>query len=63
MSIACLWLGVGLDLDILGARYRIFLCPGFGMFMWPMMAICVDCFVGISYDTIGLENQVVFACF
>ena len=33
------------------------------MFAWPMMAICVDYFVGISYATIGHENQVVFACF
>ena len=33
------------------------------MFVWPVMAVCVDCFVGISYATIGLENQVVFACF
>ena len=31
------------------------------MFVWPMMAICVDFFVGISYATIGLENQVDFA--
>ena len=32
-------------------------------FVWPMMTICVGCFVGISYATIGLENQVAFACF
>ena len=31
--------------------------------LWLMMAVCVDCFVGISYATIGLKNQVVFACF
>ena len=37
--------------------------PKYGMFVLPMMAICVDCFVGISYATIGHENQVVFACF
>ena len=35
----------------------------YGMFGWPVMAICVDYFVGISYATIGLENQGVFACF
>ena len=33
------------------------------MFVWPMMIVCVDFFMGISYATIGLENQVVFACF
>ena len=33
------------------------------MFVWPVMAVSVDCFVGISYDIIGLENQVVFAYF
>ena len=37
--------------------------PGCGMFVWPMMAVCVDCFVNISYATIGLENQVDFAHF
>ena len=33
------------------------------MFMWHVMVVCVDGFVGISYATIGLENQVVFAYF
>ena len=33
------------------------------MFMWPVMDVCVVCFISISYATIGLENQVVFACF
>ena len=37
--------------------------PECGMFVLPMMVVCVDCFVGISYATIGLENQVAFACF
>ena len=37
--------------------------PEYGMFVWPMMVICVDCFVAISYATIGRENQVVFAFF
>ena len=27
------------------------------------VVVCVDCFVDISYATIGLKNQVVFACF
>ena len=63
LSMACLWLGFSLDLDSLGARSRAVLCPGGSIFVWPVMAVCVDCFVGISYSTIGLENQVVFACF
>ena len=32
----------------------------YDMFTWPVMAVCVDCFVGISYAIIGL---VVFACY
>ena len=52
LSMACLWPSFG-----------VVLCPGGGMFMWPVISVCVDFFVGISYATIGLENQVVFACF
>ena len=63
LSMACLWPGFGLDLDSLGVGFGTILCPGCGMFVWPMMTVCVDCFMGISYATIGLENQVVFACF
>ena len=33
------------------------------MFVWLVMTVCVDCFVSISYATIGLENQVVFVAF
>ena len=33
------------------------------MFVWSVMALCVDYFVGISYATIGLENQVLFSFF
>ena len=62
LSMTCLWPGFGLDLDSLGARSGVVLCLGGGMFVWPVMAVCVDCFVGISYATIGLEYQVVFAC-
>ena len=58
-----LWLGFGMDLDSLGAGSGTVLCPGCGMFMWLVMVVCVDCFMGISYAIIGLENQVVFACF
>ena len=43
--------------------FETVLCPGCGMFVWPVMAVCVDFFVGISYAKIGLKNQVVFACF
>ena len=50
-------------LDSLEARSRVILCSGYSMFVSPVMVVCVDCFVGISYATIGLENQVVFACF
>ena len=63
LSMVCLWPGFGLDLDSLGAGSGIVLCLGCGMVMCPVMVVCVDCFVGISYATIGLENQVVFACF
>ena len=31
--------------------------------VWLVMVVCVDNFVGISYATIGFENQVVFTCF
>ena len=54
---------VSLDLDNPGVRAGAVLCPGGGMFVWLVMVVCVDCFVGISYAIIGLENQVVFACF
>ena len=37
--------------------------PEYDMFVRPVMVVCVDCFVSISYATIGLENGVVFACF
>ena len=57
---ACLWLGFGLDLDGLTVGSGAILCPGGGMFMWPLMVVCVDCFVGIFDATIGLENQVIF---
>ena len=59
LSMACLWSSFRLDLDSLG----VMLCPGGDMFVWPVMAIYVDCFMGISYATIGLENQVFFAFF
>ena len=63
LSMTCLWPDFCLDLDSLGAGSGTVLCPGCGMFMWPVMVVCEDCFMGISYNTIGIENQVVFACF
>ena len=63
LSMACLLPHFCLDLDSLGAGSGTVLCLGYGMFMWPVMAVCVDYFVGISYATIDLENQVVFAFF
>ena len=63
LSMECLWPGFGLDLDNSEARSRAVLCPIGGIFVWLVMTVCVDCFVDISYATIGLENQVVFACF
>ena len=56
LNMACLWPGFGLDLDSLGVGSRVLLCPGGGMFVWPLMVVCVDYFVGISYAIIGLEN-------
>ena len=47
----------------LGPDFGTVLCLICGMFVWPVMVVCVDCFVGFSYDIIGVENQVVFACF
>ena len=63
LSMAYLWSDFVLDLDSLGVGSGAILCPGGGMFVWHVMAVCVDYFVGISYAIIGLENQVVFACF
>ena len=48
LSMTCLWPNFGSDLDSLGVRSRVVLCPGGGMFVWPMMVVCVDCFMGIS---------------
>ena len=42
LSMACLWLGFGLDLDIFGVGSRVVLCPSSGMFVWLVMAVCVD---------------------
>ena len=44
-------------------NFWIVLCSGCGMYVWPVMSVCVDYFVSISYAIIGLENQVVFSYF
>ena len=46
LSMACLWLGIILDLNSLRDGSGIVLCLGCSMFMWPVMAVCVDCFCG-----------------
>ena len=46
LSMACLWPGISLDLNSLGSGSRIVLCPGCGIFLWPVMVVCVDCFYG-----------------
>ena len=43
---ACLWLGISLDLKSLGAGFETVLCLGCGMFVWLVMAVCADCFSG-----------------
>ena len=63
LSMACLWPGFGLDLDSLNSGSGVVLCSGGGMFVWHVMAVCVDYFMGISYATIGHKNQVAFTCF
>ena len=56
-----MWPGFGLDLDSIRVGSGTVLCPGCGMFVWSMMVVCVDCFVGIYYAIIGRDNQVIFA--
>ena len=46
LIMACLWPGISLDLNSLGARVGTVLCLGCGMFVWPIMAVCVDCCFG-----------------
>ena len=46
MSMTCLWPGISLDLKSLGPEFGTVLCPGCCMFVWPVMALCVDCFYG-----------------
>ena len=48
LTMTCLWPGFDLDLDSLGAGFGVVLYSGGGMFLWLVMAACVDCFVGIS---------------
>ena len=56
-----LWPDHGLVVNILGTESGTILYPVCGVIVWPVMACCVDYFVGISYATTGLEDQVVIA--
>ena len=46
LRMACMWPSISLDFNSLGVGSGTILCPGCGMFVWPMMAVCVDCFCG-----------------
>ena len=48
-------------MDNPGTESGTVLYPVFGMIVWPVMACGVDRFVGISYATTGLEDQVFIA--
>ena len=45
-EMACLWPGISLDLNSHGVGSRTALCLGCGMFVWPVMVVCVDGFCG-----------------
>ena len=53
-----LWLDHGLVVDSPGTEFRTVL---YHVFWHDCVACGVDCFVGISYATTGLEDQVVIA--
>ena len=65
LFVACAWLVLwpdqGLVMDSPGIESKTVLYPVFGMIMWLVMACGVDCFMGISYATTDLEDQVVTA--
>ena len=46
-----LWPDHGLVVNSSGIEYGIVLYLVCGVNVWPVMAYCVDCFVGISYVT------------
>ena len=58
--VACAWLVLwpnhGLVVDSPGTKSRTVLYSVFGIIVWLVMACGVDCFVGISYATTGLED-------
>ena len=60
LFVACAWLVLwpnhGLVVDSPRTKSMTVLYPVFGMIVWLVMACGVDCFVGISYATIGLED-------
>ena len=51
-----LWPNHGLVVDSPGTKSMTVLYPVFCMIVWLVMACGVDCFVGISYATTGLED-------
>ena len=63
LFVACAWLVLWPDrvlvVDSPKTKSGTILYPVFDMIMWPVMACDVGCFVGISYATTGLEDQVV----
>ena len=56
-----LWLDHGMVVNSLGTESGTVLYPVCGVIMWHVMACCVDYFVGISYATTGLKDQVVIS--
>ena len=44
-----------------GFFHDVVACLVDSMFVWPITGCCKNSFLGISYATIGLDNQVVFA--
>ena len=51
---ACVWLDLGSG--IVGFFHDVVAWLSDNMFVWPVMACCENCFVGISYATIDLDN-------
>ena len=52
LRMACLWLRFDQSWDWIWD----FPMPGLWQVWWPVMVVCVDCFVGISYAIISHEN-------
>ena len=74
LFVVCAWLVLWPDHSLVvnnpGTKSKTVLYPICGVIMWPVMACCVDYFlgisyattsVGISYATTGLEDHVFIA--